>query len=229
MILLITLPPLAYVEGIERDGIVDEAEWTWLFKDASQKPYFDVYWYKDSEDLCLAIVTDDTSDNTDLLEFAFRATDIDYLIQLKPGISVRYRSSGGDWNGWWQTIHNGLPPKVNIGDGKTNGYRSYEISIHPSLLGDKATDFPNNFVFWIKIQDGAPNGPINYYPDSRAGWWFDIAAGRAGREEIPEFEGNEQVPEFHIPELPFGPVMAILSMVAAIALYKRKPILGMKI
>jgi len=216
MLFLLLIPTsLVHADGINIDGVVDETEWNWWFKDDSQEPYVDVYVYMNSVNLYIGIVTDDTNENDDVFNFAFRASEVDYWIEIKPGISTKFRNSGGSWEGWWKGVRDGLPPGVNAASGKTDGRRSYEISIELSLLGKKAVDFPDNFKLWFMALDGNPDGPVNYYPDSRAGWWFQI-----GNEE------EEYIPKFSVPELPVGTIMALISAFAALTLFARKlPIL----
>lgn len=227
VLLLLAIPLLLLIptsrvnaDGINVDGVVDETEWTWWFKDDSQEPYVDVYWYMDSVNLYIGIVTDDTNENDDVFQFAFRASELDYWFEIKPGVSTKFRPSGGDWEGWWKKARNGLPPGVNAAAGKTDGRRSYEILIELSLLGNKAVNFPEKFKFWFMVLDGTPNGPTNYYPDSRAGWWFQI--------EIELDDGEDFLPEFVIPELPVGTIMALLSTFAALILFTRKQLIFKK-
>ena len=207
---------MVYADDINLDGTVDETEWIWLLSDTSQEPLFDIKWWKDTENLYISIVTDDGNENEDLLEFAFRAKEVDYWIRMKPDTFKKYRESGGDWNGWWKNIKMGLPSDVDIVASETDGKRSYEIKIGLSILGSKANNFPANFEFWLKIRDG-PNGPINYYPDSYAGWWF--AHDVDNEEKIVEFE---EIPTFSVPEIPYGTIMTLITMLAATALFMRR-------
>lgn len=214
MTLLIIQLPVAYADGIVLDGVIDESDWEWWFKDESQPPVVDVYWYVDSENLYIGLLTDDANENQDVLEFAFRGMRWDYLVEIKSDGSARYRRSGGDYQGWWRGIQSGFSPGVDAVVGTTNGTRSYEMSISLTVLGDVG-GLPEGFVFWFKVLDGSPDGPANYYPNSRADCFF-----------VPEEEDDgedEFVPSFHVPELPLGTVMAVISMFAAIALYMRKP------
>jgi hypothetical protein len=214
--LLIILPMVsvtAYAEVIV-NGTIDEADWEHWFEDDSDSPIVDVYWYNDSDYLYIGLVTDDTNENSDVLEFAFRASDEDFWIQIKPGVSTKYRTSGGDYEGWWKGANDGLPAGVNAVAGKTDGKRSYEISIELSILGNRAKDLPESFKFWYKVLDGHPNGPVNYYPNSRAGWWFEF-----GQEE----EDEELPLQFAVPELPLGTIMALISMFLAAVIFVKKP------
>ena len=198
---------------VDVNGIIDEADWRYWLKDDSEPPIVDVYWCTDPDHLYIGLMTDDANENSDVLEFAFRASEKDYWIQVKPGISTKYRPSGGDHEGWWKGVHDGLPTGVDVVSGKTGGNRSYEISIELSVLGKEEGDLPESFVFWYMVLDGASNGPDNYYPDSRAGWWFEFSE-----------EEEEEIPlEFSIPELPLGTMMALMSMLLAIAIYVKKP------
>lgn len=207
--------PSVYASGLTIDGIVEETEWTWLLDDLSQQPNFSVYYSSDSAYVYLAIVTNDANENSDVLEFAFRGAEKDYWIEVKPGISTNFRLSGGTWQGWWKGLRTGTPSGVNIAEGETDGYRSYEISIEVSKLGDKASSFPEKFKFWIKVQDGTPNGPVNYYSDNRADWWWVI------EQEVGD--DDESPPMFMAPELPLGTIMSLISMLAAFSLFVKRP------
>lgn len=225
LLVVIILSPLAAVHvpallaaGIDLDGVVVETEWTLWFNDGSQQPYFDVYWHEDSENLYIAILTNDANDNSDVLQLAFKAENRDYWIEIKPGDSTIFRVSGGSWDGYWKRKHTGLPSGVNAVAGKTDGKRSYEVSIELSILKDKAS-IPDRFPIWLMVLDGAPEGQVNYYPDSYADWWF-----AHGSEDSDDFENP---PLFHIPELSLGTITALASMLAALTLfaYKRPTII----
>jgi hypothetical protein len=209
--------PIVFAEGIGLDGVVDEGEWIWWFKDIeSTHPYADVYWYADTENLYLGIVTDDANENQDLFQFAFRTIDLDYWIQVKPGVGTKYRKSGGDWEHWWTKSYSGLPKGVDIVADDTGGNRSYEISISLSLWGKNVDNLPDNFRFWYMIQDGTPDGSRNFYPNDRSGWWFQV--------EI-ELDRENHIPVFSVPELPFGSVLALISMITALMIFFKRPVL----
>jgi hypothetical protein len=201
---------IVYAE-VTLNGTVDETDWDHWFKDDSESPIVDVYWANSSDYLYIGIVTDDTNENIDVLEFAFKASEEDHWIQIIPGISTQYstRESAPTplFQGYWQTINTGLPPGVNAVAGKTHGNRSYEISIELSILGNKARDLPESLEIWYKIQDGAPDGPENY-PDTYMNW---------------NWEEEPITPTFHIPELPLGTIMALISMFLAMAIFMKKP------
>lgn len=218
---VITLPAVL-AAGITLDGVVDESDWILWFEDTSQSPMFNVSWHEDSTNLYIAIVTDDTNVNDDLLQFAFQAVGVDYLIEIKPGYWVKYRESGGSWEGYWKNAKDGLPTGVMAKAGTTDGKRSYEISIDLSILGGKATDFPDNFDAWIKVVDGNPEGPTNYYPDSLSGWWWELETLRKPDEENGKTKNNHETPEFVVPELPIGTIIALLASFAALTLYALK-------
>ena len=202
----------AYAEVL-LDGTVDEADWNYWFTDDSGSPVVDVYWSNNSDYLYIGMVTDDANENSDYLEFAFKGGEEDYWVQIIPGVSTSYavRASASIplFQGYWATIHTGLPTSVNVVSGETLGNRSYEISIELSILGNRAGDLPESFEFWYKVQDGIPNGPINTYPDSYYTWEYE-----------PE---PEPIPTFHVPELPLGTIMALISMFLAIAIFMKKP------
>ena len=194
------------------NGTIDEADWNHWFKDDSESPIVDVYWTNSSDYLYIGIMTDDINENNDVLEFAFKASEEDYWIRITPGISTQYSTRESVplplFQGWWQTINTGLPPGVNAVAGKTHGNRSYEISIELSILGNKARDLPESFELWYKVLDGTPDGPDNYYPDTYFGW---------------NSEEEHITPTFHIPELPLGTIMALITMFLAMAIFMKKP------
>ena len=199
--------------AVTMDGTIDEGDWNFWFKDDSEQPVVDAYWATDADYLYIGLVTDDANENKDVLEFAFRADDIDYWIQVKPEIATNYRPSGGDYNGWWSGKKSGLPSGVSIVAGETDGTRSYEISIEASIL---KSELPEKLTFWYKVLDGK-SGPDNYYPDSRAGWWFDI------ERDVGEDDDEKTPIMFSVPELPLGTLAALVSMVLAFTLFMKRP------
>jgi len=206
--------PSAHADGIIMDGMIDETEWNYWFTDDSQSPVVDIYYYKDSSsNVYIGILTDDTTDSDDSLEFAFRASRRDYWFKLKSDGSAWWRSGEEGVEGWWNGMNTGLPLWINAVVSTTDGNRSYEISITHLCMEEKADNFPDNFVFWYKVQNGNPGGPDNFYPDSLSGWWFVMG-------QYPE--GKEGPFNFVIPELPLGTIMALVSMFAAIAIYAKK-------
>jgi len=235
---------LAFADGITMDGTIDEAEWNYWFKDDSDSPVVDVYHYNDTSNVYIGLLTDDTTDNDDSLEFAFRASRRDYWFMLKSDGSAWWRSGEEGVEGWWNGMNTGLPAWINavvsMTDGKrsyeisitltcmeekaydsmTDGKRSYEISITLTCMEEKAYDFPDKLVFWYKVQNENPGGPNNFYPNSLAGWWFVLG-------QYPDGEGGPL--DFAVPELPLGTIMALISMFAAIAIFaKRTSILQLR-
>jgi hypothetical protein len=206
--------PSAHADGIIMDGVIDETEWNHWFKDNSESPVVDVYYYNDSSNVYIGLLTDDTTDNDDSLEFAFRASRRDYWFSIKSDGSACWRSGEEGIEGWWNGINTGLPLWINAIVSMTDGKRSYEISIMLTCMEEKADNFPENLEFWYKVQDENPSGPDNFYPDSLSDWWFVI-----GQYQEEEEEFN---PTFNIPELPLGTIMALASMFAAIAIYAKK-------
>jgi len=205
--------PSAHADGITMDGVIDETEWNHWFTDTSESPVVDVYYYNDSSNVYIGILTDDTTDNDDSLEFAFRASRRDYWFKLKSDGSAWWRSGEEGVEGWWNGMNTGLPSWFNAVASTTDGSRSYEISITLTCMEEKANNFPENFVFWYKIQNENPGGPDNFYPDSLSGWWFVMG-------QYPE--GEEPRLELAVPELPMGTIMALISMFAAIAIFAKK-------
>ena len=212
MITIFSMNMVTAYSEVLLDGTVDEADWNFWFTDDSGSPVVDVYWSNNSDYLYIGMVTDDANENSDYLEFAFKAGEEDYWVQITPGVSTSYavRASVPTplFQGYWKTIYTGLPTSVNVVTGETLGNRSYEISIELSILGNRAGDLPESFEFWYKVQDGFPDGPYNY-PDSYLSWEFE-----------PE---PEPIPRFSVPELPLGTIMALISMFLAIAIFMKKP------
>ncbi len=169
-----------------------------------------MHWANYSDHLYIGIVTDDTNENIDILEFVFKESEEDYWIQITPGFSMQYSTRVSVptplFQGWWQTINTGLPPGVNAIAGKTHRNRSYEISIELSILGIRARDLPESFELWYKVLDGAPGGPDNYYPDTYFSW---------------KFEEEHITPTFHVPELPIGTIMALITIFLAMAIFMK--------
>jgi hypothetical protein len=205
--------PSAHADGIIIDGVIDETEWSYWFTDDSDSPVVDVYSYNDSSNVYIGILTDDATDNDDSLEFAFRASRRDYWFKLKSDGSAWWRSGEEGVEGWWNGMNTGLPIWFTAVASTTDGNRSYEISITLTCMEEKADNFPDNFVFWYKVQDENPGGPCNFYTDSLSGWWFVMG-------QYPE--GEEPRLEFAVPELPLGTIMALVSMFAAIAIFAKK-------
>jgi hypothetical protein len=196
------------------NGVVDEVEWNYWFTDDSGPPIVDVYWTNNSDYLYIGIVTDDTNENSDYLEFAFKGGEEDYSVQITPGVSIQYAVrvsvSLPLHQGYWTNYNTGLPTGVNVVTGETLENRSYEISIELSILGNRAGDLPALFDFYYMVQDGVPDGPSNY-PESYNNWNFD-----PDREE-------ELIPTFSTPELPLGTIMALISMLLAMVIFMKKP------
>jgi len=97
--------------------------------------------------------------------------------------------------------------------------KDHDVNVDPASPEVALPELPKKI--WLMVVDG---DDVNYYPDSRAGWWFAIADDRS-----PQSGEEEQTPGFHIPELPLGTLMAIISMFAAIALYTKRHTLINKI
>ena len=210
----------AYAEVL-LDGTVNETDWNYWFTDDSDSPIVDVYWSNNIDYLYIGMVTDDSIENIDILEFAFKGGEEDYWIHVIPGVSTNYavRASAPTplFQGWWATVYTGLPTGVNVVAGRTYGNRSYEISIELSILGIEARNLPESLEFYYKVQDGAPDGPYNSYPDSYFGWQFEFPFVE------PKIKEKEPIPTFLTPELPLGTIMALISMFLAVAIFMKKP------
>ena len=221
---IIFMPVRATDPELDIDGIVDEGDWIWwFFDDESTPPEVNVYWCANSTNLFIGLLSYDDNNGTDLLQFAFRTSENDYWIYYRTDGVAKYRKSGGSWEGWWEDrVYSGLPTGVIILSDHTMGKRSYEISIKTSLWGKNPEYLPDNFIFWYKIQDNPPGGSANYYPNERAGWWFQIEAGKRDKDPPPpKFE--EEMPTFHVPEYPLGTILAIASMFASLMIFLKKP------
>jgi hypothetical protein len=209
--------PCLYAEGITIDGVVVEPEWTLFYKDEIYNPVYSLYTASDLDKIYLGIVLEDNNNPANvMIDLAFRAKNIDYWIQIKDG-TIKYRPSGGYWGGWWEKIRSNpltgiaLPTGVTIAIDNPNGETSYEICISKDIMGGYVDDFPNNLKIWLKI---VSEGETNIYPESYADWWFEIEQD----EEEPEII----VPKFSVPELPFGTLLSLSTMVAALLIVSKK-------
>ena len=204
--------PLIHAEGLTLDGVVDEPEYALWFEDRDT-PKFTVYTATDETNVYLGIVFDDSDATDDLTAIAFKADKYDWYIELKDG-ETTFRPSGGGYYGWWQHKRWGLPPDVSLATGTTEGYTSLEICIPKYVMGAYAEEFPANTKFWLKYQteDG---GDSNYYPQSLADWFFV-------RNERTFTMSEEEPPQFHAPEVPYGTVLALSMMAAALVVFTRR-------
>ena len=208
--------PSLYAEGIVLDGDVSEPGWTPFYSDAIESPVFSLYTASDLENIYLGIVLEGNVDPANVIvEFAFRAKEIDYWIQIKEE-TMRFRASGGTWKGWWYPIMENLPPGVTIAMGETDGDTSYEICITKDLMGGYADDFPEKLKIWLKIE---AEGETNFYPEDYAGWWFVVEQDKD--ERYIEFGAPEE-PKFNTPELPFGTILSLATMAGALLIASKK-------
>jgi len=218
MMLSLFLFPSISAQGIVLDGDIIESEWVLWFNDDSWDPEYTVYYAGDEDYVYLGIVVDDNDVSDDHLRLAYRADDIDYLIKIKHEI-ISYRPSGGSYEDWWDHSIWGTPPGVEAAIGSTNGMTSYEFSNTKDELGDYADDFPNNFVMWIMYITDNPEGEANYYPESRAGWWFitELDEENDDKPTVPDL-----TPTFAIPEVPFGTILSLATMAGVLLLLTKR-------
>jgi hypothetical protein len=204
--------PLTQAEGITLDGVVDEPEYTLWFEDLD-KPKFTVYTTTDDTNVYIGILFDDSDAANDLTVIAFKADKYDWLIELKDG-ETTFRPNGGGYYGWWQHKRWGLPPDVSLATGMTNGYTSLEICMPKEMMGAYSEEFPINAEVWLKYQteDG---GNTNYYPQSLADWFFVVNERTFTMQE-------EEPPKFHAPEVPYGTILTLSMMAAALFVYTKR-------
>lgn len=214
MLLSTMITPSSSAQGITLDGVLSEIDWMLWFEE-TEEPGFTVYYATDESNVYIGIIFEDDDTSDDHLQFAFRAEDIDYKIKIKHDTIICYRPSDGNNQGWWSQTIWGLPPSVTIGIGTTNDKTSYEICIAKSTLGEYANDFPENFTMWIMYISDNPSGPVNYYPNVYAGWWWVI------NQESGDELGNEMLPEFRIPETPYGTILSLATMIGVLLLLNK--------
>ena len=214
MLLSMMLTPSSYAQGITLDGELSETEWMLWFEDTDE-PEFTVYYATDESNAYIGIIVEDDDTSNDHFQFAFKAEDVDYKIKIKYDVIICYRPSGGEKDGWWRRTVWGLPPGVEIVVGTTNDETSYEICIAKSTLGEYADDFPNNFTMWIMYISDNPSGCVNYYPPCLAEWWFIGKDDERGEERGP-------IPEFRIPEIPYGTILSLATMTGALLLLTKR-------
>ena len=204
--------PLTHAEGITHDGVVDEPEYTLWFED-HDTPKFAVYTATDDTNVYLGVVFDDTDAVNDLTVIAFKADKYDWYIEMKDG-ETTFRPSGGGYYGWWQHKRWGLPPDVSLATGTTEGYTSLEICIPKAMMGAYAEEFPLTAKIWLKYQTEG-GGEANFYPQSLADWFFV-------RNERTFTMQEEEPPQFHAPEVPFGTLITLSTMAASLIIFTRR-------
>ena len=219
IILSMLLVPVTRAEGIVLDGVIDESDYTLYIRDDTHAPIYSLYTASDIDHLYLGIVLEgDTDASNDLMLFAYRQQNTDYWIRVKDAV-YKFRPSGGSWQGWWQGVRFGLPDGVEIVVGETNGDTSYEIRIARNVLGEYGDGLPDSFQFWLELKGDVSGVDHNWYPEDD--WWFYSEENPA-----PSFNGDEEeVPEFHVPEVPYGTILTLATMAAALAITSRKPLI----
>ena len=82
------------------------------------------------------------------------------------------------------------------------------------MIGTYAEEFPINAEVWLKYQteDG---GNTNYYPQSLADWFFVVNERTFTMQE-------EEPPQFHAPEVPYGTILTLSMMAAALVVYTKR-------
>jgi len=218
IIVFMLLVPLTRAEGIVLDGVIDELGYTLYIRDDTHGPIYSLYTATDDNSLYLGIVLEDDADaSNDLLLFAYRQQNTDYWIRVKDAL-YKFRPRGGIWQGWWQGVRPGLPEGVDIVVGETNEETSYEIQIARNVLGDYGDDLPDSFQFWLELKGDVNSVDHNWYPENN--WWFYTE-----EHPTPSFNGDEQeAPRFHVPEVPYGTILTLATMAAALAIVLKKPI-----
>jgi hypothetical protein len=207
-------------QGVVLDGVIDEEEYTLYLYDDTHAPIYSLFTANDTDYFYFGIILEGDNDaSNDIIELAFRQLNVDFWIQDKGGVLI-FRPSGGSWQDWWANKRDGLPESIQIAVGETKGETSYEIRITRSVLGKYGDDFPASFRLWLKI-NGDVNG-VNYnnYPENDEDWWF---YKENKNPRILNVE-SEEVPKFHVPEVPYGSVLTLVSMAAALAIASKKPL-----
>ncbi len=213
VVISLILIPSSYAQGITLDGDINESDWVLWFED-NDIPKYTAYYSLDDTNVYIGILLDDNDVTNDKVMFAFKAENYDWLIEIIQGTTFVYRPSGGGWNGWWQSKRPGLPPDVQVEVGTTNGKTSYEICIPKNMLGGYAEDFPEKAKIWIMYRT-EDSGNVNYYPQGYADWFFVTSERNFVLEE-------EEPPKFSTPEIPYGTVLSVATMIAALMLYTRR-------
>jgi hypothetical protein len=211
------------IGAVTLDGSVTEPTWNlWIID--SGDPSFSVFYWEDTTNVYIGIVTSGTEFGQNDIELAFQAIDYDWAIKLSDISGHKYVKSISDpVTDYWGPSKLGLPDGVNIVQGSTDGKISYEISIEKELLGKKGEEFPTNFKMWLMVSTDSKgnwiwsiidvkSGVANFYPESREGWWF----------EFIDYGEIDEIPTFHAPEFPLGSITAVIMMFAAMIVVGKK-------
>lgn len=224
ILMTLLLTPIVNAQ-VTLDGVVNEPSWTTWFTD-NDSPSYITYTSYDSQNIYIGIVTSIEDIGISQLQIAFKGAEHDWIIKLSDITETKYKVSKMVPDGeYWGNSKNGLPEGVQIVQSLTEGYVSYEISIPKELLGKYGEDFPNNFNLWLMYtveNNGGwvmsstdnPNNDVNFYPPSRADWWFDYS--------IETMIENDDVPSFHAPEFPIGTIVSLFVMLSATILISKK-------
>jgi hypothetical protein len=215
------------VSALTLDGNVNELDWELWYVDTGILS-FTVYNTSDDDYAYIGIVTSIDESGQNDFQMAFKGSEKDWAIKLSDISGASYLKSKQDTSvTYWGSKKVGLPDGVQIVQGVTDGKISYEISIAKELLKNGKV-FPTNQVWfmvssnsngnWIWSILDVPSEEVNFYPDSRAGWWFTFPEGDGPITELDE------VPTFSAPEFPIGTILPILAMLLATILgTKKKP------
>jgi hypothetical protein len=213
------------VSALVLDGNVNEIEWELWYVDTGT-PSFTIYTTSDENYAYLGIVTSIEETGKNDLQLAFKGIEKDWAIKLSDVTGTSYVKSKDDTSvTYWGSKKAGLPEGVQIVQGVTDGKVSYEISIAKELLKNSEA-FPTNQV-WLMVSSNSngnwiwsildiPSEEVNFYPDSRAGWWFTFP-----EDDVPISELDE-VPTFVAPEFPLGTILPMLAMLLAMVIGTQK-------
>ena len=216
------VPTITYAQTM--DGVIDESDWVLWFEDLAD-PSFSTKFSENDTSVFIGIITNNTEIGSNQLQVAFKAAENDFVILSSDISGTKFKPNTVNpetAQNYWAATRPGLPTGVEIMQGFTNGKVSYEICISKELLGSFGEDFPDNFTLWIMYTpegNGAwiwsiidTEGEVNFYPDSRSGWWFSLI----------ESDLNDETPVFHAPEIPYGTILSLVTMLAAFYAISRK-------
>jgi len=221
MALLIVIQALFFTSIVTHaqtiNGVIDETPWTIWFED-SANPSYTAFFYENDTTVFIGIVTNITETGSNQIQIAFKAAQNDFAILYSDISGYKFKPNtikpDSSFNYWAET-RLGLPTGVVIIQGVTDGKISYEICISKELLGKYGEEFPDKFNLWLMYTpEGSggwiwsiidTEGEVNFYPESRSDWWFSFV----------ESDVDDKIPVFHAPEIPYGSILSLFSMLVA--------------
>ena len=204
--------PMVSAESITLDGAVSETSWVEWISDTTY-PSYSIHYTFDDSDVYLGIILENDTPN---LKFAFRADASDFLIKIVDGVLSFYPGDSSRTS-WWGPKRFGLPSGVELVSGITEGKQSIEVKISKEILGGYSEDMPDSFPLWV-MNSASDSRFSNYYPDHRDDWWFY----RDDATDVTEIIENDDPPIFHAPEYPFGSILSLITMMAALGIMTKR-------